>query len=716
MISITTILKLFHTCLLGFIVCAAAVAGIELLSEIRATDEPDLDLLVLPHEAVEAPEQLMGAPFDEFDIRAERVDSDIATTLAAPLDGMEQDLLSLQVVVEPRAGARISEIITELDGAVTGRSAAGDLLQILLPVQALPALSTRPEVLYLRQPQLAYPLTDLDSGKSGEVETNFASKLGVEAWHLAGWTGKGIRVGIVDSGFAGLPQLQGNELPAYVHVASFVDGGERGAFEGNTRHGSAVAEIVSGIAPEASLYLARVQTNIDLGEAIDWLLEEQVDIIVSAIGWYNLTPGDGSGEFANLAARAQDAGALWISAAGNDRENHWGGLFQDPDRDGYHNFSLNQEVNFFGPGGNSSYLIGPGQRMSIHVRWQDWNDVRQDFDLLIVRWTGSMWEVVASSRNPQSGSPGQRPIESLTFTTSGEPTAYGFLIRKHSGSVDRPINIEVFVPRFLRPSQVTSARSLPNIADVPQILTVGAVDGTAPGEVLAYSGEGPTNGPGGSLDGGHPKPDLVSFTNVATTSYGGLDPFGGTSAAAPHVAGAAALLAQAYPHWGPTEIGHALTNSAIDISTPGFDPRSGAGRLALQAAPANLVHSRSSMHAPHISAGERVTVSLRIVNSGQVTSAVTARNPLPNTLSIVSEPRVFGGGRAQFDDKSVDWSGPIGPGKSILIQFVAQLKHPQSEGPLRVVNQTFLSDNEGRKLVLTTLLNPAPVYLPLAAW
>ncbi|MEV4876501.1 S8 family peptidase [Streptomyces cyaneofuscatus] len=114
-------------------------------------------------------------------------------------------------------------------------------------------------------------------------------------------------------------------------------------------------------------------------------------------------------------------------------------------------------------------------------------------------------------------------------------------------------------------------------------LTVGAVDDDD--AIADFSGVGPRTGDGAV------KPDLtapgVAITAAAAAGTGGQNPPGyatkdGTSMAAPHVAGAAAILKQKNPAWTGAQIKAALTGSAVGGSHTVF--QQGAGRLAVDRA------------------------------------------------------------------------------------------------------------------------------------
>lgn len=627
--------------------------------------------------------------------------------------------VQVELSVSPAAVESVQQAIAQMGGEISGRvqTATAHRLQAWLPVESLAATAALPGVHYIRRPASHTAFDATAAGSFAErqpgVVTEALPQMNVPAWQASGRTGRDVRVGIIDGGFAGYRALLSSELPAQVVTANFVDQESAEAVEGSTRHGAAVAEIVHDIAPEAQLYLARIDTDIDLHEAAAWLIDQKVDVIVTSIGWYNLAPGDGTGPFADLVKTAENAGALWVTAAGNDRERHWGGLYADPDNDRYHNFAATQEVNFFGPGDGSTYLVPPGLALNIHVRWDDWLDVRADYDLYLLRWSGSQWETVASSSNPQSGETGQTPTESIRFVTDGPPAAYGFILYQHSGSPTQPINFEVFTPRFLRPSLTVAARSLPNLADAPDALTVAAVNVFAPFAHQSYSSEGPTNGPGGAAGGGQPKPNLAAYTNVATASYGNPDSFGGTSAAAPHAAGAAALVKDAYPQAGPAEIRAFLQGRALDVGAAGQDAQTGAGRLWLGTPPANLAGSSMTVDAPRLNAGATVTYTIRLVNSGGITVTAQLLNFLPSALALLGPPLVDGAPYQTGATDVIIWRGDLPPETPVTIVYAATVAPSEVGGPVRLVNAATLSDDEGRVYRLSHLLNPLALFLPV---
>lgn len=121
----------------------------------------------------------------------------------------------------------------------------------------------------------------------------------------------------------------------------------------------------------------------------------------------------------------------------------------------------------------------------------------------------------------------------------------------------------------------------------PNVITVGAVDDR--GTVEGYSSRGPIQDEDGQA-ASWTKPDLVApGTRVVSTRDGGGTAqaylmMNGTSMAAPHVAGAAALLLSLRPELSPAQVKGLLTESARDVSAPGLDDKSGHGMLDVRGA------------------------------------------------------------------------------------------------------------------------------------
>lgn len=146
------------------------------------------------------------------------------------------------------------------------------------------------------------------------------------------------------------------------------------------------------------------------------------------------------------------------------------------------------------------------------------------------------------------------------------------------------------------------------------------------------------------------KPDLAApghgiFSAHVGTGGEGIA-YDGTSMAAPHVAGAAALLRQAHPEWPAEDLKAALMNTAVATHDgdgyPYPESRTGAGRLRVGPAAATAVIAKASGAAGEVSlsfgAFELLTPlrtlrSLELVNHGEteLTFTVSSTNTVVDT-------------------------------------------------------------------------------------
>ncbi len=465
--------------------------------------------------------------------------------------------------------ADLATVTAALRGLAAGRlqaDPASALIEARLPIAALDALAATPGVRRvdpIRRP-LAHGLT------GAGVVTH-----GADAWQQAGYTGTGIRIGIIDVGFTGISDRLATEFPGGVQARCYSDIGtfssSLAACEANGEtHGTAVAETIADTAPDAILYIANPISFLDERQTIAWMTGAGVRIINASLGASAVFegPGDGTSPHPDTYYAAVDAavtgGALWVNSAGNSAELGWSGPWTDANANGWLEFSGTDETN--------SFTLAAGQTVVVAIRWPDrWGASANDYDLYL--FPAGATSPIASSTDVQAGS--GDPVERLTFTapTSG---SYDIQIAQIAGNPVGPIQLLVEGQADGLTYQVP-AGTLPSPADStnPGLVTVGAVNVATPDTIEPYSSRGPT------VDG-RTKPDLVAVDCTATTT---LPQFCGTSQSAPYVSGAAALLLQADPTLSPAQLAAALRTHTVALGTPVPNSTFGWGRLALGPAP-----------------------------------------------------------------------------------------------------------------------------------
>ena len=450
----------------------------------------------------------------------------------APAPGAALELIEVTALVAPDD---VAVYLEGLGAVIELRS--HDRIQALVPASQLPALRSARSLLRIERPAI---LVALDLPPPSEL-------IGAGRWQAAGFTGHGVSVAVLDAGFEGYEDLLGTSLPERVATRSFRASGDLGS---GTDHGTRSAEVVHRIAPGADLYLLNFGTITELSAAVDFIAAQGIDIVSFSLGFIHSGPGDGTGPVDDIVTRDAEDGAIWAVAAGNWAQQHWAGQFVDTDGDSIHEFEP-------GTSGAGRVFQG-GDLIIVSLRWEDeWGAACSDYDLELFGPDGSL---VRASRQIQDCS--GDPVESLQVlaTQDGE-----YSVRIVKASADEPRKLDLMVVgspgRGESLSLFVEEGSLSEPADHASVVTVGAVSGVEPLAVEPFSSRGPT------VDG-RAKPEVVSPTGIAGALAGG-EAFAGTSAAAPHVAGVAALLREALPNADAAVIRAQLVERAIDLSADG---------------------------------------------------------------------------------------------------------------------------------------------------
>ena len=215
-----------------------------------------------------------------------------------------------------------------------------------------------------------------------------------------------------------------------------------------------------------------------------------------------------------------------------------------------------------------SIVLYAGEEFCGFLKWDAWPTTRQDYDLyLIDDEMGALTSPRTTSRTARC----RRPNPSASRTRSARRTHS----RSRSTAGRRPphrastSSSRSATRSSTRTQTAASSSRRPRRALSPSAPSPGTT--TEP-----YSSVGPT------IDG-RVKPDLAAPSAVTSPIY--VPTVHGTSSAAPHVAGAAALLRAMFPLATPDALQSFLEEEALDLGAAGTDTLFGAGVLLMPASP-----------------------------------------------------------------------------------------------------------------------------------
>jgi hypothetical protein len=560
----------------GITVCltAGAVAA-EGPIAVRLTDEQLAGLAVVdlpgaPPAGLKHP-KIATALLEVAEIERLRADWRGAAAQRGLLVDGEMVLVELRLDPEAAEAARWQ---LERLGARVRHHNVPSLMEAWLPVRRIEEAAGSEDVQLVRPARLVEPAAGSVTSE-GVAALNVGTPAVSYDYHDLGADGSGVLIASIDAGYLGYAALQASgDWPQPANLRRFeVNGGPVTDcdvvactdYEAD-EHGATTMELVFDVAPGADYLTYRTTTVGDWYTALVDAADRGADIVTVSLSAPLDNIGDGSvcppiwpapcGTIAEAAAYARSQGTLVVNSAGNYRLEHWGGTYVDSG--GNLNWDGAGAVyNIGGPGSGSVYCYPNGYPLGVDLFWDDWTaPVNHDYDLYLYELNrrGTAWVQRATSLYDQNGIAGQTPQEAIRYTVSGALNGGGicgagrgiFSIRVARFSAATNRNLQAFAGNWGGLWNSIPDRSLGFPADSPDLFAVGAVDVTTPATLEDYSAEGPVLGPGGSQatpSPPNPKPDGVSVSGVSSVTYGPSG-FGGTSSAAPHTAGIAAILTQ----------------------------------------------------------------------------------------------------------------------------------------------------------------------------
>lgn len=391
---------------------------------------------------------------------------------------------------------------------------------------------------------------------------------GADKWHEAGFTGAGVKIGVIDFGFGGLADQIGTEAPdpkgvrCYsisldptnpVNFTDDIADCDHTALHFSRLHGASVLEAVYDIAPDADYYIAAVSQfsfyHSDLKNAVEWMIAEDVDIIAfSHVGAWS-GPGNGTSSYPtselNTLNNAVSNGITWISPAGDRAMDTWSGFFTDADNDNVHEFSAGIEC-------NDVNLTQTNHPYQVQLRWSDtWGAAVKDLELQLVEKDSG--QVVATSQ--KNAFAPLDPNELVDFTTPDTQKSYCLRLELKTPADGSQIivNLQSYGRHGLTHPSLHGSITSPGESVNVGALTVGAAPAGNTGQIQPFSGRGPMNN-------ATTKPDIVGADSTHSTILGSS--WEGTSLAAAHVTGLAALVKQRFPSYTPEQVAGYLKDNA----------------------------------------------------------------------------------------------------------------------------------------------------------
>jgi len=533
-----------------------------------------------------------------------------------------------RIVIDARATGSGEDLLADLRhlGLAQGVR-AGNVVSGLFPLAAL----DKAVALASLRSIAASPRPIAHTGSitsQGDIALRVAVARGVH-----GVDGTGVKVGVLSDAYDTLngaaSDIVSGDLPVDGVLVLNGESTLCGAVIFCIDEGRAMLQIVHDMAPGADLlFHTGLGGNASYANAITELAAAGADVIVDDLMYLN-EPMFQDGVVAQSIDNVDAQGVAYYSAAGNSGRSSYEASFTDS--------GVIFCIEFFLPIGDCNAIYervgrmhdfdpGPGvdlyQSISVPIDGvltiaMQWDEPfggpgsKTDYDIVLLDETGGVYFEISANDNVATGE-GWEVLQFQNAEVLGYGTSFTVIITYDDvDSIGPPANqmkTIVFGSSTID-EFATNSSTLMGHANATGAQSVGAAFfvetpefGISPPTLEPYSSAGGTpilfnaNGvPRGSPEI-REKPEITGVDGVNTTfffndSYGndGIDDFFGTSAAAPHVAGVAALMLQARPGASPAQLRNALQDTAVDMGAVGFDHDSGYGLVQTDAAITSLL-------------------------------------------------------------------------------------------------------------------------------
>ena len=617
---------------------------------------------------------------------------------------VQDGFVTIDFLARDGKGATLMRQLRTLGGENFARS--GRLVSGQFPIAALA------EAADLQSLHSATPAYMISSSGSVTSQGDSAMKADIVR-ESAGIDGSGVQVGVLsdsynqdsDASTSASDDISSGDLPASDRITILEDLGPA------SDEGRAMMQIVHDVAPGAKLaFHTALGGQANFAEGIRDLAAAGSGVITDDIIYF-AEPMFQDGVIADAVEDVGGDGVAYFSAVGNNFGNSHQDTFTD------------SNIGFLGPNGGSLHDFGGGDifqevtipqgaTVTFSFQWVDpyasvssaGTGADTDLNLYLIAQDSSL--VARSDLQNEGGD----PIEVLTIENDGSvdadndgsgDTTFSLMIECTTGctGTEKPDEMRyVFFgsgvtvnehknggPTSYGHTQAENSHSVAAAAyfDTPEF-------GTSPPEVEPFSSEGGIpiyfDDDGNRLSSSKTlKVPAVTGPDGGNTTFFGQgdidrpsdpdsDPnFFGTSAAAPHVAGVAALMRSKNPTLSPSQIYTALQNTAIDMDDPstgsfdtGYDNRTGYGFVQADDAVANVPTNSN----PDVPTGLTATpgqgqITLNWDSNSGLSSTddydlhrSTTSGFTPDSGNLLKTVSHIGGGEEYVDDGSGNLAAP----------------------------------------------------------